>query len=68
MTQKYSVSADIDPYVKISVANRADVLKLHSITKKVATQMSAMYRVIIVDSLKKMKDDGILTQDDISVI
>jgi len=41
---------------------------MHPITKKVAGQMSVLYRDVIADSLVRLQNDGILTQADVEVI
>lgn len=56
------------PLLSISVSNRSDVLAMQPITKKVAWKMSLLYRNIIMDSLKNLKNDGILTTDAIDSI
>jgi hypothetical protein len=65
---RYKVPTGIEPYLKISVSNRSQVLKMSSVTKKIATQMSELYRGIIGDSLERLKKSNILTQDDIVAI
>lgn len=64
----YIVPTTIEPHLKISVNNRAEVTKLHPTTKRVANEMSALYRGIIGTSLKKLQTSTILTQDDIKLI
>jgi hypothetical protein len=64
----YIVPTTIEPHLKISVNNRAEVTKLHPTTKRVANEMSALYRGIIGTSLKKLQTSAILTQDDIKLI
>lgn len=64
----YTASSWVMSALKISVANRAQVLKLHPITKKVATEMSSLYRGVIAYSLQRLKDDSVLTQSDIATI
>jgi hypothetical protein len=64
----YAVPINIEPYIKISVSNRAQVLKMSTITKKVATEMSILYRGIVADSLYHLQQDTILTQADVETI
>ncbi len=65
---RYTVPASINPYLKISVSNRAQVLKMSSVTKKVAVEMSTLYRGIIGGALYRLQQDKILTQADVNSI
>jgi hypothetical protein len=65
---QYVVPKDINEALKISVSNRADVLKMGATTKKVATEMSTLYRTIIGDSLHHLQQDSLLSQSDVATI
>ncbi len=65
---RYIVPAVIQPYLKISVSNRAQVLKMSVTTKKVAVEMSTLYRGIVGEALYRLQQDNILTQADIESI
>jgi hypothetical protein len=65
---RYKVPKQIEPYLKISVSNKSDILKMNATSKRVVADMSNLYRGIVGEALYRLQQDGILSQADVEAV